>query len=179
MRKSSMYILSFSDGTVKVGRADDVIKRIDEHKVQARQFGVSIVYSWASAVVDNPAEVGRVLIGAANLLGEPTSGREWFKDIDAERLTVFAEEALGLVRIEEDQRKRSRGSMEALKDAVLRFVSSNPGAKVTTIRREVRGKAERIHRALSSLVEDGRLKVVELGGTGSAKGYFATGEVEQ
>lgn len=75
-----VYVVEFSDGSMKVGRGSSVAARMAEHARDAKNFGVEIVETWR-AFVDDPTTEEWWLIERAKAWGARTrNGREWFND---------------------------------------------------------------------------------------------------
>ena len=49
MSDGYVYVIAFSDGTVKVGRTQKFGPRMIRHRANARNFGLSVTGSWISA----------------------------------------------------------------------------------------------------------------------------------
>jgi len=72
-----VYAIEFSTETVKVGRANDFVRRLAEHRREAACYGVEVNEVW-HARVDNPVEAEAELLEIAARWGTKTHGREWF-----------------------------------------------------------------------------------------------------
>lgn len=82
MSAGYVYVLAFTNGTVKVGRTQDTGKRLNAHKSDARKFGLTVTDEWVSPLhtewLENEADL-KVL--AASLGGTPLR-QEYFKGVE-------------------------------------------------------------------------------------------------
>jgi len=72
-----VYALEFSNGTVKVGRANSFVRRLEEHRREAACYGVEVNEVW-HARVEHPVNAEGELLEIAARWGNRTHGREWF-----------------------------------------------------------------------------------------------------
>ncbi len=86
-----IYVIEFSSGTIKVGKAKNVSQRIGQHAKDARNHGITIVRSWQS-----PAHTGRdgneqqLIAFCWEQFGHPVSGDEYFVGADFDVIVQFA-----------------------------------------------------------------------------------------
>ena len=77
-----VYVAALSNGTVKVGRSQDAVKRLAGHKTNARTLGLTVADSWTSPLhlewLSNEDALKKI---AADLGGVP-EGREAFSGIE-------------------------------------------------------------------------------------------------
>lgn len=86
-----IYVIEFSSGTVKVGKAKDVAKRLGQHAKDARNHGITIVRSWRSPVHTSRNENEQRLIAFCwEHFGHPVSGEEYFASADFDVIVQFA-----------------------------------------------------------------------------------------
>jgi hypothetical protein len=133
-RNRSLYILGFTSGTVKVGRAVDLSGRLAEHKRLAAVHGIQVARTWTSEPHRNFIETEQALIAfcGRNLLIE---GREYFLDADFDVIAEFAASLpydLGVGPKDENAAVEARAArtrqLDAFEAAAKRY-SDRPGAE--------------------------------------------------
>lgn len=102
-----LYVIEFQNGTIKVGRASDAMRRVAQHKATGAALGVPITRTWVSPAHENSEDTEKRLL---EQLPESQFGREWFRDIDF----VFARDlALNLTQPHTDAEKYNERLREA------------------------------------------------------------------
>jgi hypothetical protein len=86
----SIYLVLFSNGTLKVGRGERGRRRITEHRYEAARYGVSVVRYWVSDRCVDYHQIEATLLQIAGRLGEITYGREYFRYVDFDDLLADA-----------------------------------------------------------------------------------------
>lgn len=76
-----VYVVSFSNGVVKVGRSGSPRERIASHRHSAQCFGLSLEREWISEKLSMSMAAEQRVIAAAASIGRRTCGSEWFVDI--------------------------------------------------------------------------------------------------
>jgi hypothetical protein len=90
-----VYVVLFSDGTVKVGSSADPASRLAIHRADAACFGITIPDYWVSPWRHGFGAIERFLLGTLERLGATArAGREYFADLDFERAVAAAEDAV-------------------------------------------------------------------------------------
>lgn len=77
-----VYVISFDNGTVKVGSTINPSQRIRLHQASAAQFGVAILDLWVSAESNAYIRVEKRLIAVASAMSTGITAREWFRGVD-------------------------------------------------------------------------------------------------
>ena len=85
-----VYIVEFTDGTLKVGRANDLRVRLSRHLGDAEKFNLSIARWWGSPLHRNYASNEKKLIDFAVGEGERSGGREYFTGVSFSAIRSFA-----------------------------------------------------------------------------------------
>jgi hypothetical protein len=86
-----VYVIEFSSGVVKVGKAANPDSRLASHDLHARIHGVQVTKSWASDRHSGYAKTERRLIKYCARLGvRIADGNEYFTDISFEAARDFA-----------------------------------------------------------------------------------------
>ena len=75
------YAIEFNNGTVKIGKSVNIIKRLSEHRSSARKFCVDIVDIIFTDVIPLHSDMERELLTSATLLCEPNGPTEYFNGI--------------------------------------------------------------------------------------------------
>jgi hypothetical protein len=93
----TVYLVSFSDGRIKVGMSWDPKTRVQQHAMDARRTGLSAVGSWFSPGIDDPALIEKRVLARIERNGGIRVGltREYFTGIDFARAVVLAEATCG------------------------------------------------------------------------------------
>lgn len=87
-----LYVVEFSTGIIKVGRANKVEQRMKTHGNGAALHLASIARSWVSRRHLNFIEnEERLIFSCREIYGEPFVGKEAFKDADFEGVRYMAE----------------------------------------------------------------------------------------
>ncbi len=73
-----IYVIEFSNGTVKVGRSAEVTERIKVHDATARSFGLSIISKWTSPLHRDWKDNEEKLKALAEELGGVPNNGEYF-----------------------------------------------------------------------------------------------------
>jgi hypothetical protein len=92
-----IYLVSFSDGRIKVGMSWDPKTRVQQHAMDARRTGLSAVGSWFSPGIDDPALIEKRVLARIERNGGVRVGltREYFTGLDFARAVVLAEATCG------------------------------------------------------------------------------------
>lgn len=114
-----LYVVSFANGMVKVGRAAKVASRILTHTGEAQRHGNAVVEYWMSPVIErfDVAETALIQWCEAQPGAVACSGREWFTGLD---FAATVEESKRLCvpgvagRIAEEQAEQARIKVERL-----------------------------------------------------------------
>lgn len=85
-----IYVLAFDNGTVKVGRTQDVRQRLGAHRSGARKFGLTIAREWVSPCHAEWRQNEDGLKALAVTLGGIPLSAEYFKDVDFDALAARA-----------------------------------------------------------------------------------------
>lgn len=85
-----LYVVAMSNGLTKVGRSSDPSKRVNEHRVEAARYGVTLTNSWTSDYFPDMATAENELIEYAAEQGNPGAGNEYFTDLDFAQSVEFA-----------------------------------------------------------------------------------------
>ncbi|MET8985783.1 GIY-YIG nuclease family protein [Nonomuraea wenchangensis] len=96
-RDSHIYVIHFDSGTLKVGRAADVVARLRVHRRQASQHGVSVTAEWYSAPCGEikAAHLEQKLIDFCARHGTLRAGQEYFCGLNFEEVRALAEKLAG------------------------------------------------------------------------------------
>jgi hypothetical protein len=87
---AGLYVVEFSTGVVKVGRATDVPSRIKQHRSDAAKFGVSMCRTWESPRHRHNVATERRLIESCADIAVLAGGKEYFR-IDFEHAVELAQ----------------------------------------------------------------------------------------
>ncbi|QYC53725.1 G-I-Y Y-I-G endonuclease [Gordonia phage Leroy] len=85
-----VYVIAFSNGTIKVGRTRRPRHRIRTHQDEARRFGISIENLWLSEHHVEYKDTEHSLICHMREVATASSGAEYFADADFKRTVAFA-----------------------------------------------------------------------------------------
>lgn len=85
-----IYVVEFSDSTIKVGRALDLSRRLSAHRSDARRFGLNITRWWGSDIHRGYDDTESALIKFSEANGNVQGGREYFTDLDFDTAVEFA-----------------------------------------------------------------------------------------
>lgn len=77
-----VYVLAFSNGTIKVGRTKNARQRLSAHKSDARKFGTAVTDQWFSPLHAEWIENETALMKIATELGGVAQGTEYFNGAD-------------------------------------------------------------------------------------------------
>jgi hypothetical protein len=77
-----VYVLGFSNGSVKVGRSKNGQQRLGDHKSTARKFGLTVTDEWLSPAHVEWERNEEALKAIAADLGGIVAGREYFSGIE-------------------------------------------------------------------------------------------------
>jgi hypothetical protein len=103
-----VYVVAFSDGTVKVGRSADATRRLKDHKATARSFGLEITSEWVSPQHRDWKENELELMRLARELGGRQNNGEYFAGVDFGELAAAAAELIFVPAEPEPEAKPSR-----------------------------------------------------------------------
>lgn len=92
MEEGHVYVLRFSDNTVKVGRTIDPDERFEHHKTTARKDQSILTDMWVSPQHGNSNQTERKLIEFCRARGLKHRGNEWFSNVRYDDLVKYAEE---------------------------------------------------------------------------------------
>lgn len=95
-----LYVVEFTSGVIKVGKAIRAETRIANHALYARVHGGDVSRSWASDRHSGYDATEQRLIAGCKAMGEHAFGREYFRGLAFERACNFA----GMVVL--DRRRR-------------------------------------------------------------------------
>lgn len=87
-----LYVISFDNGTVKVGSTINPSRRVRTHQMSAAQFGITILDLWVSPEIDGYIRAEKRLISAASLMSTGVALREWFHGVDFHTLVRSAQQ---------------------------------------------------------------------------------------
>lgn len=85
-----VYVVEFSDGTVKVGKARSLRSRLGNHRHDAEKFALSISRWWGSPLHRGYGDSEKQLITHASTVGGIQGGREYFSGVDFSGVVEFA-----------------------------------------------------------------------------------------
>lgn len=91
---SSLYVVEFDQGTIKVGYSATPVERIAAHVYQAGQFGIGAVRQWVSEPHPTAYKVERTLVWWCKRLAVGIHGSEWFTGLDFDEVQATAAELL-------------------------------------------------------------------------------------
>lgn len=107
-----IYVIEFSDLTVKVGRTNAPRGRIGNHRSDAAKFGIGISRLWVSEQHLEFAENERQLIAHAAANGSLSAGAEYFTDCDFDAVSTYAS-SLPMSRMSQDEISQREAESEA------------------------------------------------------------------
>ena len=90
VRDGFVYVLEFSDMTIKIGQSASVSSRLRTHARESGRFGVSISRWWVSPRIVGYKECEHVLIQEAARRGLRRAGREYFTGLGFDDLVDLA-----------------------------------------------------------------------------------------
>ena len=90
MNAGYVYVMAFSNGTVKVGQTQNAGRRLSSHKSSARCFGLAVTGEWVSPLHAEWHANERALKEIAAGLGGTPVSLEYFSDIDFDVLVARA-----------------------------------------------------------------------------------------
>jgi hypothetical protein len=79
---ASLYVCQFTNGVIKVGRANDPVVRIAQHAARASCFGVRVSDSEASECVGDPVAAEAQLISLCRAAASAQHCHEWFEGLN-------------------------------------------------------------------------------------------------
>lgn len=88
-RARRLYVVAFTSGTMKVGRAANVASRLQDHIRDAAVHGHDLVASWTSEPHSNFRETEQALIDFCSAHWSAVA-REYFRDADFDEAVAFA-----------------------------------------------------------------------------------------
>lgn len=88
-RARRLYVIAFTSGTLKVGRAVNVGTRLQDHIRDAAVHGHDVTASWTSELHSNFRETEQSLIDFCSSRWTPLA-REYFRDADYDEVVAFA-----------------------------------------------------------------------------------------
>lgn len=89
-KMSSLYVIEFDQGTIKVGYSASPAKRVAAHITQAAQFGIGVSNQWISDLHPFGYKLERTLVWWCASCATPVYGAEWFKGLDFEEVKATA-----------------------------------------------------------------------------------------
>lgn len=92
MEEGHVYVLRFSNNTVKVGRTIDPDERFEHHKTTARKDQSILTDMWVSPQHGNSNQTERKLIEFCQVRGIKHRGNEWFSNVRYDDLVKYAQE---------------------------------------------------------------------------------------
>lgn len=118
-----IYVIEFSDKTVKIGRTQSMERRGAQHDGDAQKFGLTIVRTWSSPAhrkyKSNENALGKY---CREIPGSENRAREYFTGVDFDDVVLFAN-GLDLSPSTPDERdaddEKSRRASDALKAATI------------------------------------------------------------
>lgn len=96
-QQSHIYVIAFDSGTLKVGRAADVVARLGTHRREAARHGVCVAAQWCSAPCSESEAVlyERQLVALCASRGTLRAGTEYFIGVDFDEVQSHAEALAG------------------------------------------------------------------------------------
>lgn len=91
MEEGHIYVLGFSDKTVKVGRTIDPKSRTEVHRLVAKRDNARIVKSWVSEQHGDSNLTEKKLIEFCRTRGRLHRGKEWFSGISYKSVLEYAQ----------------------------------------------------------------------------------------
>ena len=89
-----VYVVEFTSGVVKVGKAANAKARIATHAAYARIHGGDVRRSWVSVKHRGYDDTERSLIAMCRQLGVQAFGKEYFRDVRFESACEYASEVI-------------------------------------------------------------------------------------
>jgi hypothetical protein len=90
MNSGHVYVIAFDNGTLKVGRSQDMGARLKTHEQAARGFGLRVTDRWSSPEHNGWIENESALKRLAEGLGGIRRSDEWFAGVDFGELVAKA-----------------------------------------------------------------------------------------
>lgn len=90
VEEGHIYVLGFSDNTVKVGRTTDPKARLLKHRATSRQDNAEMVSQWVSVQHGNSDQTEALLIEFCRKHGRKHRGNEWFSGVPYEKVLTYA-----------------------------------------------------------------------------------------
>lgn len=88
---SGIYVLEFSDGTLKVGRSNNCAHRIETHRKNAATFGIKVEQQWTSKAHVNTHDTEAALVAYCHQRAKETIRVEWFHGLEFSKVVAHAE----------------------------------------------------------------------------------------
>lgn len=90
LESSSLYVIEFDQGTIKVGHSANIKERFTALRYQAAQFGIHIEQQWASEITSSGPALEKDLIAWCSQRATGGYGFEWFTGLDFADVKGFA-----------------------------------------------------------------------------------------
>lgn len=90
LEKSSLYVIQFDQGTIKVGHTLTPKDRLTNLRYQAAQFGIRIVHQWVSDIHPSGPRLEKDLIRWCSERATGGHGVEWFTGLDFDDVKACA-----------------------------------------------------------------------------------------
>lgn len=90
MEEGHVYVLGFSDNTVKIGRTTDPKARLLKHRAAGRQDNAEMVQQWISVQHGNSNQTEALLIEFCRKHGQKHRGDEWFSGVPYQKVLTYA-----------------------------------------------------------------------------------------
>lgn len=87
---SSLYVIEFDQGTIKVGYASRFAERIQGHVYQAAKFRIGVLRHWVSEPSATAFLHEKTLIAWCTERAKETHGKEWFTGLTFEEVKAAA-----------------------------------------------------------------------------------------
>ena len=94
LESSSLYVVEFDQGTIKVGHSANIKGRFTALGYQAAQFGIHIEQQWASEITSSGPRLEKHLIDWCSQHATGGYGFEWFTGLDFVDVKGFAVDLL-------------------------------------------------------------------------------------
>lgn len=118
-----VYVIEFSNGTIKVGKASNLRRRMIQHRSYGERFGLNITRYWGSPLHRGYECTEASLIKKACELGTVQGGREYFTGASFDSLVTFCR-GLNLTPSTQAQVAEDNASREHGRDQIRNFVQS-------------------------------------------------------
>jgi DNA-binding transcriptional regulator YdaS (Cro superfamily) len=156
-----LYAVAFSDGTVKIGRANQAHHRIAAHRRHAAVFGIEIAETYVVQVPNSVEGELVALMLAEQRLGVTRRAREWFSGlcfadakecVNAGRSATWAARTSPLARAKD----ANDGAVEIRRQNLARLIASRFGGNQTHFARALGVKPPQVNRWVSTTAADPR-----------------------